>query len=76
MPIIKDTLEGMGNTCKENSRDASGDRLWKMRVGGYDKRKVAYKGWVEIEHFSYRGVEGSFCVMQRDVVRFLSVYLW
>ncbi|KIK54864.1 hypothetical protein GYMLUDRAFT_231599 [Collybiopsis luxurians FD-317 M1] len=76
MPIIKETLEGMGVKCKLSSQgnDGSGGHDGtanggpiKMRIGGYDKRKVAYKGWVELEHFSYRGIEGgSFCVMSRD----------
>ncbi|KAE9392551.1 hypothetical protein BT96DRAFT_272179 [Gymnopus androsaceus JB14] len=66
MPIVKETLEGSGITCKETPQDDSGSGVRKMRVGGYDKRKLAFKGWVEIEHFSYRGMQGSFVVMQRD----------
>ncbi|KAE9394336.1 CAMK/CAMKL/CHK1 protein kinase [Gymnopus androsaceus JB14] len=66
MPIVKETLEGSETTCKETPQDDSGSGVRKMRVGGYDKRKLAFKGWVEIEHFSYRGMQGSFVVMQRD----------
>ena len=37
-----------------------------LRVGGFDNRRQLFKGWVDVEHFSYRGAEGSFCVMRRD----------
>ena len=40
----------------------------RLRVGGMDRRKVRFKGWVVVENFSYGGVEGSFAVMQRDEV--------
>ncbi|KAL0953478.1 hypothetical protein HGRIS_004708 [Hohenbuehelia grisea] len=38
----------------------------RLRVGGYDQRKVMFKGWVELEPFTYRGQQGTFCVMKRD----------
>ncbi|KAF5364551.1 hypothetical protein D9757_011805 [Collybiopsis confluens] len=65
MPMIKETLELMGVKCKIPPQDNNG--MVKMRIGSYDRRKVAYKGWVEIEHFTYKAMEsGSFCVMSRD----------
>ncbi|KAF9065026.1 CAMK/CAMKL/CHK1 protein kinase [Rhodocollybia butyracea] len=63
MPIVKGALEGLGIQCKAGA--SNGDML-KMRVGGHDKRKMPFKGWVEIENFEYRGVKSSFCVMSRD----------
>lgn len=46
-------------------------------MGGYDKRKIVYKGWIELETFSRtKHASGAFCVMQRDVVRlFLALAL-
>ena len=44
------------------------DEPLKVRIGGWDRRKVIFKGWVTVETFSYRGSMGSFVVMQRDVV--------
>lgn len=43
-----------------------GGELHRIRVGGWDKRRQMFKGWVEVERFTYRGAEGSFCVMRRD----------
>jgi len=40
----------------------------RLRVGGVDRRKVRFRGWVIVENFVYSGVEGSFVVMQRDEV--------
>jgi hypothetical protein len=70
LTLIQETLEAHGVKCKRpadagNSGDAAPLRL---RIGGYDKRKVMFKGWIELEPFSYQGMAGSFCVMQRDVV--------
>ncbi|KAJ2911555.1 hypothetical protein MD484_g8862, partial [Candolleomyces efflorescens] len=41
----------------------------RLRVGGYDRRKEKFKGWVELESFSkpHLGYDhGSFVVMKRD----------
>ena len=41
----------------------------RLRVGGYDRRKERFKGWVELESFAkpHLGIEeGSFVVMKRD----------
>ncbi|KAI0288298.1 CAMK/CAMKL/CHK1 protein kinase [Russula brevipes] len=37
----------------------------RCRIGGFDHRRVQYKGWVIIEPFAKADVR-SFCVMQRD----------
>lgn len=77
MSLIQESLEGLNVRCKSAPRDDVPDSVLKLRVGGFDRRKVVFKGWVDVEKFSYRGTEGSFCVMQRDVVRILfcdSVY--
>jgi serine/threonine-protein kinase Chk1 len=70
--LIQESLESLGVKCKNAPRASGQDGPLKLRVGGYDRRKMMYKGWVEVENFSYRGLEGSFCVMKRDVVRFLN----
>jgi serine/threonine-protein kinase Chk1 len=70
MSLIKESLEGLGVKCKLNTKDAKTEEasILRLRVGGYDRRKVMFKGWVEVEYFGYNGKEGSFCVMQRDEV--------
>ena len=42
--------------------------MWKMKVGGYDRRKLIFKGTIEVEPFERTGVEGSFVVMARTQV--------
>jgi len=68
MSLIKESLEGMGITCKIAPHADSREGPLRLRVGGFDRRKMMFKGWVEVESFSRTGHEGSFCVMQRDVV--------
>jgi serine/threonine-protein kinase Chk1 len=69
MPLIQESLEAINVRCKGAPiREDQGPQVLRLRIGGYDRRKVMFKGWVEVERFSYRGSEGSFCVMQRDVV--------
>ncbi|KAI3603780.1 camk camkl chk1 protein kinase [Moniliophthora roreri] len=63
-PIISETLTNFGVKCKEPKEHPEG--MLKLRVGGYDRRKELFKGWVEVEHFQARSHEGSFVVMQRD----------
>ncbi|KAF8992327.1 kinase-like domain-containing protein [Cyathus striatus] len=62
--LIKETLELMGVSRKGPEEDGQKIRL---RIGGWDARRVQFKGWVWVERFSYREVEGSFCVFARDV---------
>ena len=45
--------------------------MHRLRVGGYDKRKIMFKGWIELEVFTRSHVSGAFCLMQRDVVRYV-----
>ncbi|KDQ55379.1 hypothetical protein JAAARDRAFT_159379 [Jaapia argillacea MUCL 33604] len=66
MPLIHQSLESLGVKCKPRAEGADSDGRWKLRVGGYDRRKVMFKGWVEVEDFVYGGSDGSFCSMQRD----------
>ncbi|KZP04235.1 Pkinase-domain-containing protein [Athelia psychrophila] len=62
--LAKGSLEQLGVKCKMGPAMEGGAQ--RLRVGGYDRRKVMFKGWVEIERFAYGGTEGSFCMMQRD----------
>lgn len=43
----------------------------RIRVGGHDKRKLIYKGTIELEEFVSEelGIRGTFCVMNREKVR-------
>jgi len=68
MRLIQESLESMLVKCKEAPRIDGQAGPLRLRVGGFDHRKMMFKGWVDVESFSYRGHEGSFCVMQRDVV--------
>ena len=71
MDLVVDALQSLGVKCKAAPQDPSTPELLRLRVGGFDRRKEMFKGWVEVENFSYRGSEGSFCVMQRDQVSWL-----
>ncbi|KZT25486.1 Pkinase-domain-containing protein [Neolentinus lepideus HHB14362 ss-1] len=68
MPLIYESLEGHGVTCKLKPLDEnpSTSEVLKLRIGGYDLRKEMFKGWVDVEKFTYNDIECSFCVMQRD----------
>ena len=72
-PLVRQTLEGFGVKCKSNDEsrgyDDNGSGMLRMRIGGKDRRKIVFKGWVQVENFTYAGREGSFCVMDRDDVR-------
>jgi len=67
-PLIQESLESFHVKCKAASPDGSNEVRYRLRVGGYDRRRVVFKGWVDIEPFSSHGHQGSFCVMRRDVV--------
>lgn len=43
-----------------------------IRIGGYDQRKLMYKGYVKLENFTYKQYSGTFCVMHREQVRAVS----
>ncbi|KAK7047155.1 Chk1 protein kinase [Paramarasmius palmivorus] len=73
LQIITETLESLNVACKAPPEQPQG--MLKLRIGGYDKRREKFKGWVEIEHFKSRAHEGSFVVMQRDVVSVSIAYV-
>ncbi|KAG2047184.1 Pkinase-domain-containing protein [Suillus hirtellus] len=68
MQLIKESLTALGVKYKDGptGEDERGEIL-RLRVGGYDKRNIAFKGWVELENFSYAETDGSFCLMTRDL---------
>ena len=70
MSLIKESLEILQVKCKQapSSINDRGMETLRLRVGGHDLRKEMFKGWVEVERFTYRSSEGSFCVMKRDEV--------
>lgn len=70
MLVIHSSLISLGVTCKFPGQPdtAAKESSVRLRVGGFDTKKLMFKGWVEVENFTYRGHRGSFCVMQRDVV--------
>ncbi|OSX62299.1 hypothetical protein POSPLADRAFT_1046659 [Postia placenta MAD-698-R-SB12] len=73
LPLIQEALTDLGVKWKEavevelgTTRDGVEDIMLRMRIGGHDPRRLLFKGWVELEDFSYAGKEGGFCVMLRD----------
>ncbi|KAF8439085.1 kinase-like domain-containing protein [Boletus edulis BED1] len=65
--LVKESLDELGVKYKDASVIAGSKAVHRLRVGGYDKRKIVFKGWIELEVFSRTQVSGAFCVMQRDV---------
>ncbi|KAF4586107.1 Chk1 protein kinase [Pleurotus pulmonarius] len=63
-PLYDDTSSS--SSIDDIDGGGGGGLQYRLRIGGFDKRKVLFKGWVEVEPFEYRGADGSFCVMQRD----------
>jgi serine/threonine-protein kinase Chk1 len=70
--MIVETLATSNVQCKAASSpsDKPTNEPYRLRIGGHDKRKTVFKGWVTVEKFSYNNgqVEGSFVVMKRDEV--------
>lgn len=70
--MILETLVALNVQCKVASGpdDGVSNEPYRLRIGGHDKRRVTFKGWVFVEKFVYRDgqVEGSFVVMKRDEV--------
>ncbi|KAG0696764.1 kinase-like domain-containing protein [Suillus ampliporus] len=68
MQLIKESLSTLDVKHKDGptGEDERGEVL-RLRVGGYDKRRITFKGWVELENFRYAETDGSFCLMTRDV---------
>lgn len=64
-------LEGFGVKFQIRDPEMGETGVYKKtKVGGFDKRKERFTGYVEIESFSWNGGEnhGSFCVMRREKV--------
>jgi serine/threonine-protein kinase Chk1 len=60
----------VSDDAEEEAGEAS-DRALRLRVGGLDARREAFKGWVEFEPYAHRredGGVGTFCVLRREVV--------
>lgn len=74
MQLIKESLDALSVKHKDGpvAEDERGEVL-RLRIGGYDKRRIAFRGWVELEKFSYAETDGSFCLMTRDVVGLVSL---
>lgn len=72
MKLIHESLLGFNVKCRASdpiTRDTeTPDVQFRLRIGGMDRRKVRFKGWVTIENFAYGDIQGSFVVMQRDEV--------
>ncbi|KAI0696596.1 kinase-like domain-containing protein [Cytidiella melzeri] len=68
LPLVTEALSELRVKWKvsETRRDTDGVARTKMRVGGFDKRKLIFKGTVELEEFETDGHRGTFCVMHRD----------
>ncbi|KAF9788272.1 kinase-like domain-containing protein [Thelephora terrestris] len=70
MKLIHGGLLSFNVKCRASdpvTRDTeTPDVQFRIRIGGMDRRKVRFKGWVTIESFAYGNVQGSFVVMQRD----------
>lgn len=70
--LIHESLLSFNVKCRASdpvTRDTGmSDVQLRLRIGGMDRRKVRFKGWVTIENFVYGNVQGSFVVMQRDEV--------
>ncbi len=63
MQFVHETLETFDVRCKVGSpkEDPDGTITYRLRihVGGFDRGKVMFKDWVEVEAFSYRGHKGE-----------------
>ena len=72
MKLIHESLLGFNIKCRASDPatlgTATSDVQLRLRIGGLDRRKVRFKGWITVENFVYGDVEGSFVVMQRDEV--------
>ncbi|KAJ8507943.1 hypothetical protein ONZ45_g9744 [Pleurotus djamor] len=68
-PIIKESLQAMNVKCKDSPQPEpkpGETQKYRLRIGGFDARKVAFKGWVDVEIFEHNGSQYTFCLMQRD----------
>ena len=69
------TENGIQSTRPKMVESGQDKGMWKMKVGGYDTRKLIFKGAIEVEPFERNGAEGSFVVMARTQVSMLGLYL-
>jgi serine/threonine-protein kinase Chk1 len=78
--MIHETLVKFNVQCKVASGPNEGPAAepYKLRIGGHDKRRMSFKGWVLVEKFMRRdrNLEGSFTVMKRDEVRQSTSAFW
>ena len=72
MPLIMAAATALGIKSKVGVPDEGSPEKLRLRVGGYDRRREMFKGWIEVEPFVWNGDEGSFCIMSRDQVSSLS----
>jgi len=72
--VIQSSLESFKIKCKhcKTLTNERGEDVQKLRIGGLDGRNQILKGWVDVESFHWKGVEGSFCIMKRDEVELTS----
>ena len=68
MSLVIDAVTALKIKSKVGQPDEGNPERLRLRVGGYDRRKEVFKGWVEIEPYEYQGRDGSFCIMSRDQV--------
>ncbi|KAK7677175.1 hypothetical protein QCA50_019884 [Cerrena zonata] len=70
LPLIEEALTNLGVKYKpaEHVKDKNNPNrgLVQIRIGGYDQRKLMYKGYVKLENFTYKQYSGTFCLMHRD----------
>lgn len=70
MSLIVEAVTQLGVKSKQGSPDEANPERLRLRVGGYDRRREMFKGWIEVEPFVHQGSKGSFCIMSRDQVCF------
>lgn len=67
IPLLRTALSALHVKSEERqSTNEEGEPRMRLRIGGYDKRKVVFRGWVDAEGFERGGYEGSLVVMARD----------
>ncbi|KAG7086230.1 hypothetical protein E1B28_002201 [Marasmius oreades] len=65
LELVAESLKTLGVEYRKPKSNPEG--RFRLRIGGYDRRKEMFKGWVEVENFTFRSYEGSYVVMQRDL---------
>ncbi|KAJ7092301.1 kinase-like domain-containing protein [Mycena belliarum] len=66
-PRVATALAALGATARAAPPERAGTgAVLRLRVGGHDARREAFRGWVLLEAFDHRGAPGCFCVMQKD----------